>query len=298
MRASLIHFAVFFLTAAAATSSAHAQQSVVGLWGFYDCEIAQEIEFQGYTLAAFTNDGVLEILPQEISPIEGSSWLFVRTDEDDDAPSLMRLEDDVLVQAWPRAEPSTSEDIAALHKALASGELEPEASPGDFQIHRGTPCAGLPFPHSFLFGETLSILRDLDLAVWQCRSDGADCLSKVFSVADVSANGALSIAEISRVIRASLVIGMTVDTDGRSRNDVRTAVNATGIAPLAAATFLYSFDYDTSGDLSFDELFSERLPAHFEGFDTVDLSIEDWVDAISAGARAFAQASSAFQLRQ
>lgn len=298
MPISLIRVAVLFLTAVVATSSAHAQHSIVGLWGFYDCEIAQEIEFQGYTFAAYTNDGVLEILPQEASPIEGSSWLFVRAGEDDDAPSLMRLEDGALVQAWPRAEPSTPEDIAALHKALASGVLEPDANPDAFQIHIGTSCAGLPFPHSFLFGETLSILRDLDLAAWQCRSDGADCFRKVFSVADVSGNGTLSIAEISRVIRASLVIGMTVDAEARSPKGVKDAVNATGTAPLAAATFLYSFDYDASGDLSFDELFAERLPAQFESFGSFEMSTQDWVDAVSAGAKAFAQASSAFQLPQ
>lgn len=276
---------------------AHSQETIVGLWGFEGCENAENIEYQGYSLAAFMSEEAVVILSLEITPIDGSSWVFVRTDQLDPAPSLMRVKGGFLEQAWPKTDSDTKIETETLHASLSSGALTPEAVPDAFDVKRGETCIGLPLPQSLVMGEALAVLKDLDAAVWDCRDAVARCPINVFEVADVSGDGELSVAEMARVVRASVSIGTAMDSEVSQGQSLVAATSAAAIAPLASAALLHSFDYDRSGALSFDELLSERLPPNFSEPETMRFDVSNWVEAISEGAKAAAGAG-AILLRQ
>lgn len=290
MTISLLFKSIACLTLILASAPAHAQEMIVGLWGFGGCDDASNIEYQGYTLAAYSGDNGIEIISQEITPISGSDWLYVRTDQLDPAPSLMREKDGFLEQAWPKTEPNTTAEIEALHASLSSGALTPEVVPEAFNIDRGETCPSLPLPQSLVMGEALAVLKELDAAVSDCREAVARCPGNLFRVADVSGDGELSVAEIARIIRASVSIGTVMDTKVSQGQRVVAASSAAALAPIASGAIMHSFDYDRSGSLSFDELLSERLPAEFSETEKMRFDVSSWVKAISDGAKTAAGA--------
>lgn len=271
-------------------------QSLVGLWAFDSCTDPESIEFQGHTLAAFSGNDGPSIVAQRIDPIPDSPWLFVRTDADDPAPLLMRRNGENILQAWPQREPEDTDGIALLHDALSSGSLAPETAPDAFNIETGVPCAGLPMPISLALGETFAVLKSLDTAVLACLQNGAACPRVLFDATDITSDGQLSVAEMARMMRASLVIATAMDDDSGSAHLMATGAASAAMAPVAAAALLHSFDYDRSGTLSFAELLGERLPHGVDMSSPSVVSVAGIVDLISNASRT-AQTAGAFLLQ-
>ena len=278
---------------ALSSNEAVAENSLVGLWGFGSCDDHTNIEYQGYASAVYFSDGVVNIIAQQITPLDGTEWYLVRTDPLDPAPSLMRRDGAALVHAWPVGEPDTREGIEKLNKDLASGALNPDQTPDAFDIDRGRQCAGVPFPQSLLVGEALNVLMEFDQAANSCRTALESCPRVLFDVADVTGNGELSIAEMSRIVRSSFAIGAASQENPLPEAIAATTASSAALAPLASAAVLHSFDYDRSGEVSFDELLSERLPQEFVTASDAEFRLFDWINALSQGAQQAAGAGAA-----
>lgn len=272
--------AVLFAFAA----EAKADSSLIGLWGFNGCDEIERIEYQGHYVSAYIVDDSVEIITTETLPIENSEWYLNREDEADSLPLLLKRDGASIMQAWPiLPEGKEAPNPSVLHASLLSGSLTPETSPDAFDIYTGEQCDSLPMPETILYGETLSFLEAADRAAAVCKTLPSVCAQELFSVADITGNLSLSVAEMARAVRSSLTISAAMDSN--DSDDAATVAVSVGLAPLAAAAFLHSFDYDGSGDLSFEELLGERLPSNYVQSNNNEISLEAWINTFSDAAR-------------
>lgn len=281
MRLSISLSAALFMFAGAA----NADSSLIGLWSYGSgCDEIEAIGYQGHHLSAFMIAGSVRIFTSETLPIENSEWYLNRTDETTSSPTLLKRDGVSLIRAWPiTPEGKEDPDPSLLHASLLSGSLSPETSPNSFNTYVAEKCDSLPMPEAILYGETLSFLEATDRAAAVCTTAPEFCAQKLFSVADITGNQTLSVAEMARAVRSSLTISAAMD-DNES-NDAATVAASVGIAPLAAAAFLHSFDYDGSGDLSFEELLGERLPSNYVQSTNNEINLEAWINTFSDAAK-------------
>jgi len=284
---------ILIATICLSSAHVHAQEQLVGLWGFENCENATSIEYQGYLAAAFHNGDRIEIISQEFLQAQKPEWYLNRTDPTDAFPSLMRNQNGKLVQAWLKDE-VPQEQIPSIHRDLLSGALNPEEQPEEFDINVGTKCPGLPVEASLAFGEAMAFLQSVDEALWSCREDTSSCPKDIFGTADISGDGELSVAELARVFRSSLAIGSASSQSTSQGEFAATFAAGFAIAPLAGSAVLYSFDYDRSGRISFEELMGERLPASWNVRPTDAGTITSLINRLSEVARSASGAAGVF----
>ena len=282
---------LFVLLTVFAANAASAQDELVGLWTYESCDDETSLEYQGFNLAFYHNDQHFEVIWLEVLPTINSGWYLVRTDATDVAPALAQENEGVFSLAWYNVEVSAS-DAKTLHESLLDGTLNPEDQPNLFDVDQAVPCDGLPPQVSFVYGEQLAVLMQLDAALWSCKSSPSTCARKLFEVGDVSGDLELSVAELSRIFRTSLAVGSA--SSGSASNEQMVWLSAAGIAlaRLASSAILYSFDYDRSGGVSFDELLSERWPANWSAADLERSSFSEILDDLNEMARAAAVGAS------
>ena len=134
------------------------------------------------------------------------------------------------------------------------------ALPGDGPDLRFRRCSTIPIVLAALHGEGLSFVAALDEIGGACSGDDARaCLDRVWGWADVSADGALSVAELARLGRGLAYVAAL--SDGATVEELGEALGAASVAGVAAAWgLLASLDYDGSGTISRDELARDRFP--------------------------------------
>jgi hypothetical protein len=140
-----------------------------------------------------------------------------------------------------------------------------------------TRCTAVPADLAALHGEAINGGLALDRAIATCRNDEATCPGRLMSFADVSGNGELSVAEISRVLRIGMYYGSVFGEDNVNRTNELTgrtlAMHAA--APLVVELFMSSMDYDDNGQLSMAELGQDRGSLSSMNVDRVRAALPD-----------------------
>lgn len=269
--------------------SSLADPGLVGLWGFGSCDTFEEIEYQGHAVAVYHDDDGPRVLFQQLMELDNSDWTLVRTDERDPYPSLAHASGNIIRFAWPKVEATEASEIQALHRALLTGQMDPDEAPDLFDIDIGTRCAGLPLPEALFFGEILAVLSSFDNAIHQCAASPVACPRTLFDAVDVSSDGELSVAEMARVFRNAVAIASALEENSATVSAVGASASAFVLAPLAASGMLHSFDYDASGTLSLAEVMRDRTPSMMP--DARDMQLGAWLDGLSDAAKAAAAAA-------
>lgn len=134
-------------------------------------------------------------------------------------------------------------------------------------------CSNMPPAAYASFGEAIALLSALDDISEVCARDTArSCAQAAFSFADVSGDKRLSVAEISRVMRAVATI-ISYEGSIQARTDsatssfklpVQSLVGATIFVtltgPLVTRGLLASYDFDADQLLSLEEIMQDREP--------------------------------------
>ena len=115
-------------------------------------------------------------------------------------------------------------------------------------------CDSVPFPLSILHGEPTAFLLSLEPAFHSCRYGHPACIENVFAAADVHADGALSTAEWSRLIRVALYFALAYDESTEADKLGAAYAVSLLVVPLAASALVSSYDYDGDGRTSMEEL--------------------------------------------
>jgi hypothetical protein len=276
---------IFLALVGTSAQEAVASSELVGLWSAASCASVDDLEYQGRTLTAYSADDAVYIMPQFITEIEPGLYLSVTEESGiDKYPFFARRGEAELVQYWPKEELASDEDARVFFETATSEEFDSGAVLQNMEEIRLQPCPGLPFEYGLAFGEAFSVLKSLDEAVFQCRTDLEGCPKSLFDMVDITDNGALSVAEMARLFRAATLLGSAADDSASKPGVGAVAAVSASLAPIAAAGVLHSFDYDRSGDLSFGELFSDRLPQVYQSGSSMSVSAKDFIGMISGAA--------------
>jgi len=150
-------------------------------------------------------------------------------------------------------------DADALDSAEPDAKTRDDRLPGGAPVTRWRRCA-TPTPGvALLHGEGIAFLGALERLEAACQGDTArDCVAALVAEADVSGDGALSVAEIARLLRGAA--WAMAAQDGAGPAGLAAASGLGGVAALAAARLLVeSLDYDGDGRLSAAELAQDRM---------------------------------------
>ncbi|MBB3192409.1 hypothetical protein [Halomonas cerina] len=136
----------------------------------------------------------------------------------------------------------------------------PEQPPEAWEVGSYRRCDAANSSVGFMHAEGLSFFRFLtDLNDTACGSGKEQCIEKLWSYIDVSGNGVLSQAELSRLIRILAYIGTVKGSGYISNDDLFGKVGlASMIAPFVAKSIIDGSDYNDDGQLALDELFIDR----------------------------------------
>lgn len=135
-------------------------------------------------------------------------------------------------------------------------------------------CGALPSSAYASVGEAISLFGALDQIVETCANgNGMRCTRAAFAFADVSDDDRLSLAEVTRVVRALAVFvayqGIIENRAASSANfSVEVEVNqlmgtsmfVALLGPTLTSNLVTSYDYNGDGFLALDEITQDRIP--------------------------------------
>lgn len=141
-------------------------------------------------------------------------------------------------------------------------------TPLDFTIDDGRldgtwiSCPTVPAALRWGFGEGIAVLEAMGDIRRACAGPhGAACLEAIWGYMDVSGDGKLSRAEITRGLRGTVfLVTYSMQQSALVPTDELVAPMAVGalVAQWLAGRIIESFDYDADGLLSIEELFQDR----------------------------------------
>ena len=175
-----------------------------------------------------------------------------------------------LVYAFPESENQTT---TAVSLDLFSDQFERIAY---------NQCDDMPLSMKAVYGETVAVMKSLDLAMPHCAEKRSSaCIPALFGAFDVHEDGALSRAELARGARFLLQFVATQGSGTENISSVlATSAGSLLLAPALAQVLLLNNDYDDSGTLTGDELLGERI-----GFSAAGVLELEWHENIQSLAR-------------
>ena len=189
-------------------------------------------------------------------------------------PVELRQSGKFLLQRWPVREGKVwisynwvdSQIYHTSGRAFVESEVPvlselPALPPADWQKGDRSRCQQISTNDLFIHAEGISFMNMYQDISSVCQEgDSLSCLNSVFKSIDVSEDGRLSKAEISRMIRILTYMGTLADPKGGKPNDK--ILGSVGIAalvgPFIASSIIDGSDYNGDGQLSMDELFLDR----------------------------------------
>ncbi|MBM9514876.1 hypothetical protein [Desulfogranum marinum] len=136
-------------------------------------------------------------------------------------------------------------------------------------------CKKLLPQHYSMFGEAIAILEASDKIAATCMAGGEEaCINTIFQFIDVTGDGQLTVAEVSRVARGLAFFVSTSFANRQTQHpgipvpfeNIYFGTSAIGLlGPMFAKNLIASVDYDDNGKASLDELLQDRGPASLEG---------------------------------
>jgi hypothetical protein len=147
-------------------------------------------------------------------------------------------------------------------------------------------CQALPASYYAWFGESIALFQAYDEALQRCQGSTVErCAGVIFGVLDITRDGRLSVAEISRGLRGigpllayEVIVAGRKDTGDLARLAVGTS-DLFGGSVIASVTgrfvvdgVLRTYDFDGDGFLSLSEILQDRGPVSVTGV-TASVSI-------------------------
>jgi hypothetical protein len=146
----------------------------------------------------------------------------------------------------------------ALETAEPDAKLRDDRLPGDTPVQRWQRCPTPPPALAALHGEGLAALATLERLEAACQAEAMPgCLAALVAAGDVSGDGALSVAEVARLLRG--IAWAMAAQDGATPEGFGAAVGLGALGAQAAARLLVDgLDFDGDGRLSAAELGQDR----------------------------------------
>lgn len=216
-----------------------------GIWASPDCVAAESLSIYTAGDSFFSGDGWVGLLPIAGLETVGSF----------DRVTVGRYADDVSVYFLQRAE------RGALTEFYAPDDAPVDALPeADWDQARFEKCDAVPAQFTLYYGEILTWIEALPSLRAGCAGGSeTGCLEAVWRLGDVSGDGLLSLAELSRILRVLSQAAAIAHEDGAETEALGMATLGTAlVAPLVGHLVLASLDYDDDGRLSPEELLQDR----------------------------------------
>ena len=141
---------------------------------------------------------------------------------------------------------------------IEGSATDPNALTDQDDLYTYSRCNALPANYALVFGEGLMFTSAIGTIAPTCTAGTVgDCVRGFVALADITGNGALSPAEVGRLIRmyaqhASLVEGTGIE------DFIAGQAAAATIGVLAGQALVLALDYDGSGEVSAEELLAGR----------------------------------------
>jgi hypothetical protein len=206
---------------------------MAGVWAEGDCDTAERVRL----LNSF---GMIDFVP-----VGGATYMQMLFFQQVKPANGAGIIEATLVS------PSTNESLDHAFEML-DGRLD-----GTF-----ARCRQPPLWLTWTFGEMIAAFTALDTINSACgQRDSPDCLQSILDYADVTRDGLLTVAEVTRVFRALGVL-IAYAAQPQALLPVENLTVATAVAgfagPFFAKTVIEGMDYDGDGALSVTELLQDR----------------------------------------
>lgn len=122
-------------------------------------------------------------------------------------------------------------------------------------------CEHMSSSLSFLHGEGITFMAHASSISAACQQDGTQCAQAVMELIDVSKDGKLSKAELTRAIRILAYFAPLLakqDTWVSIGEISGYVASASLLGPLLASSIIGGSDYNNDGQISLDEIFIDR----------------------------------------
>jgi hypothetical protein len=128
----------------------------------------------------------------------------------------------------------------------------------NWSVARYVPCNSVPLPHSLLHGETINFLLTLDSSRDACAgADMSACIAGVFAAVDKHPDGKLNTAELSRLVRILIHLGVAIQDETEYAVAAGGVLGSLAVAPVLSTAIIASYDYDGDDAISLTEITSE-----------------------------------------
>jgi hypothetical protein len=182
------------------------------------------------------------------------------------AARLFRFQDSRALEGYTLGVGTGAEAPRLMFRAAPEGleTIEPEAKtrddrlPGDAAVQVWRRCEAPPAALALLHGEGIAFLAAFEHLEEACggSSPGA-CAEAIIRQGDVSGDGALTAAELARLMRGAA--WMLAVQEGATQDTLVASVGAGALGGILAARLLVeSLDYDGDGRISLAELLQDR----------------------------------------
>lgn len=216
-----------------------------GIWASPDCVAAESLSIYTAADTFYSSDGWVGLLP--ITSLETTGRL--------DRITIGWPVDQAITYFIERAEGDTLTEVYIPDDASMDALPEADWDRATYQM-----CDTVPAQFTLYYGEIVTWIEALpSLRAGCAEGAGNGCLEAVWRLGDVSGDGLLSLAELSRILRILTQAAAISHEDGAETEELGMAtLGSVLVAPLAGNLILASLDYDDDGRLSPEELLQDR----------------------------------------
>ena len=128
----------------------------------------------------------------------------------------------------------------------------------EFSIYE--ECNSIPSMYQIIYGEIVSLMNSNLIETCTDDSSPQNCINETFNFLDVSSNGELSVAELTRAARI-LIYFTFIDKRVDEDRDIGFATYTTTslFFPAISKILIGNYDYDNSNTISLSEIYTDRI---------------------------------------
>ena len=121
-------------------------------------------------------------------------------------------------------------------------------------------CNSIPSMYQIIYGEIISLMNSNLIETCTDDSNPQNCINETFNFLDVSSNGELSVAELTRAARI-LIYFTFIDKRVDEDRDIGFATYTTTslFFPALSKILIGNYDYDNSNTISLNEIYTDRI---------------------------------------
>ena len=121
-------------------------------------------------------------------------------------------------------------------------------------------CNSIPSMYQIIYGEIVSLMNSNLIETCGDNSNPQNCINETFNFLDVSSNGELSVAELTRAARI-LIYFTFIDKRVDEDRDIGFATYTTTslFFPAISKILIGNYDYDNSNTISLNEIYTDRI---------------------------------------